>query len=334
MCDGKTKALPDLHPVTTPSRRPIGKNSSEMNETMTPTLSVVIATHNASIVIDQCLAALQTQDSPNLHEVIVADSSTDGTDQIVRARFPAVKLLHFSEALTLPQLRARGIAVASGDVIAILDPYSIADRRWSEAVIAAHQVRSNLIIGGTVDLYAADRQRHLAWAQYINEYGMFMSPAPEGTASILPGSNISYKRAALVDNPSFQDGEFWKTFVNESVDAAGSALWLAPNVKVALKKPVPFWNYFRTRFDHGRCYAAMRVAHRSRAERWLRAACGPWLPFILLWRTGHRYWSKQHHREKLLWTLPLQLLLFANWALGEMIGYACGPGESCTKLFY
>lgn len=297
-------------------------------------LSVVIAAHNASATIEECLAALQAQSGSEIHEIIVADSSTDGTDTIVRRRFPTVRLLHFAEELTLPELRARGIQVASGDLIAILDPYSIADRHWAEALIAEHEARSSPIIGGTVDLYQADCQGQLSWAQYINEYGMFMPPMGAGAMDILAGSNVSYKRSALLSNPKFQRDEFWKTFVNESAEAAGSALWLAPGVGIALKKPIPFRDYLRTRFDHGRCYAGMRVAHRSRVERWSRAASAPLLPFVLLWRTGARYWSKGRHREKLLTTLPLQLLLFGNWALGELVGYLRGPGKSCRRLFY
>jgi len=161
-----------------------------------------------------------------------------------------------------------------------------------------------------------------------------MPPMRAGAMDILPGSNLSYKRDVLMSNAKFQPDEFWKTFVNESAEAAGSTLWLAPSVEIALKKPIAFRDYFRTRFDHGRCYAGMRVAGRSRFERWLRAATAPLLPWLLLWRTGARYWSKRRHREKLLTTFPLQLLLFGNWSLGELIGYTRGPGQSCRRLFY
>ena len=297
-------------------------------------LSVVIATHDASAVIERCLSALHAQTTPELPEIIVADSSTDGTDAIVRARFPTVRLLHVDEPLTVPRLRARGIAVASGEVIAILDPYAIADRQWAEALLAEHAVRPSPIIGGTVDLYDADGQGPLAWARYINEYGMFMPPMVAGAMDILAGSNLSYKRAALLDNAKFQPDAFWKTFVNESAEAAGSPLWLASSVRVALLKPIDFRDYFRTRFDHGRCYAGMRVTGRSRVEKWLRAASAPLLPWVLLGRTGRRYYAKKRHREKLLTTLPFQLALFGNWALGELVGYLGGPGESCQKLFY
>jgi len=299
-----------------------------------PTLSVVIACHNAASVIVECLRALQEQRQSTVREIVVSDSSTDGTDQLVREGFPEATLLHFAERLTLPQLRARGIAVARGEVIAILDPYAIVDPHWSEAVVREHQSRANPIIGGTVDLDAADRQDLLTWASYINEYGMFMSPMPEGEIEILAGSNITYKRAALYANGTFTQESFWKTFVNDSLQSAGQALWLAPQVKVSLRKPIPFQDFLRTRFDHGRCYAGMRRARGTPLESWFRAISAPLLPPLLTWRWGKRYWSKQRYREKYIYTLPFQLLLFGNWALGEMIGYLRGPGSACQNLFY
>jgi glycosyltransferase involved in cell wall biosynthesis len=304
------------------------------NDGAAPTLSVVIGSHNAAGVIEECLQALRAQTAPAIHQIIIADSSTDGTDQIVRARFPEVTLLHFTEALTLPQLRARAIAEAQADIIAILDPYSIAESHWSAALASQHQLNPTPVIGGTVDLYQAAHQNFLSWAQYLNEYGMFMPPMLPGPIEILAGSNISYKRESIQNGALSAQGEFWKTFVNDSIRASNLPLWLAPDAMVALQKPIPFVSFLRTRFDHGRCYAGMRRAHLAPGERWLRALTAPLLPFLFIWRWGNRYWRKERYRAKFLYTLPLQLLLFGNWALGEMVGYLVGPGASCKKLFY
>lgn len=297
-------------------------------------VSVVIGVHNAVSVINECLDALQAQRPANPVEIIVADSSTDGTDRIIRSQFPDVQLLHFDEPLTLAQLRGKGIAIATGDIIAILDPYSIVDFNWLSTLMQVHQERPNLIIGGAVDLYAADRQNLLAWAIYINEYGMFMSPTEAGEMDILPGSNISYKRSVLFDGDVPKQTEFWKTFVNSDVEKAGSGLWQAPATIVRLNKPIPFWDFFRTRFDHGRCFAGMRALDLSPGERALRALTAPLLPGVLLWRWGSRYWRKNRDRNKFVLTLPLQLLLFGNWAWGECVGYCFGTGQSCRRLFY
>ena len=151
---------------------------------------------------------------------------------------------------------------------------------------------------------------------------------------ILPGSNISYKREVLFDGDKPKHAEFWKAFANWDVERAGWSLWQAPSVIVQLHKPIPFWDFFSTRFDHGRCFAGMRVAGATGGERLLRALTTPFLPALLLWRWGRLYWIKRRYRSKFLLTLPLQLILFSNWAWGEFIGYWRGPGQSCQRLFY
>jgi glycosyltransferase involved in cell wall biosynthesis len=301
-----------------------------------PLVSVVIAAHNAATVIGDCLAALLRQEGQAAGdlECIVVNSSSDATPAIVAERFPGVRLVHLNRPANLATMRGRGIALARGEIIAVLDPFSLVDACWLAELVAVHTQRPNWIVGGAVDLAAAEQQSLTSWAIYINEYGMFMPPVPEGPATILPGSNISYKRAALFDGEHPRFDVFWKTFVNWEVEQGHSQMWLAPSVCVRLYKPLPFGDFLRTRFEHGRCFAAMRVAGAGRGQRAVRAFSAPLLPLLLLWRWGRSYWAKRRRRRQFLLTLPLQLLLFANWARGEFVGYVWGAGESCDRLYY
>lgn len=300
-----------------------------------PRLSVVIGVHNAESVIADCLSALQSQIDPPDAEVIVSDSSTDGTVDIVRERFPGVRLLHSDQPLSLPQMRGRGIATAKGDVIAIIDAYSIVERDWMRQTVDTHHTHSHAVIGGSVDLHASCRSSLTAWAIYLNEYGMFMPPVPDGETWILPGSNIAYKRAALYDEhdrPRF--GDFWKTFANWDLESSGQPLLLASGMRVSLRKPIPFSDFLRTRIDHGRCFGGMRVASSGAAERLARAASCVVVPFVLQLRWTRAYVRKRRQLGIFLLTLPLQLLLFAAWAAGELVGYLRGPGAACGRLTY
>jgi hypothetical protein len=266
-------------------------------------------------------------------EIIVVDSSSDGTVDIVR-RFDRVRLLHFDTPLTVPELRGRGIAQARGAVIAILDPFSIVTDGWRNAIVQAHAGSRWPVIGGAVELRNDRARSHSTWALYINEYGMFMPPVRAGAADLVPGCNVSYKRNVLFDGDRPRFEVFWKTFVNWDVQAAGTPLWLEPNAVVELVKPIPLWSFFLSRFDHGRCFAGMRAAAWSRGKRLIRAVLAPVLPPLLLWRWSRVYWAKRRHRRRLIETLPLQMALFAMWAVGEACGYARGSGASCRRLFY
>src|SRR2546425_10547891 len=67
-----------------------------------PEVSVVMATHNAAGTIGECLESLRKQTFRGEAEIIVADCSTDGTDGLIRKRFPGAKVPHFD--------RPRGVA--------------------------------------------------------------------------------------------------------------------------------------------------------------------------------------------------------------------------------
>jgi hypothetical protein len=294
------------------------------------TISVVLGAHDAARSIGRCLDALAGQAGIADAEVIVASSSTDGTDAIVRDRLRFVRLLPFDEPLTVPELRGRAIAAARGEIVAVIDPYSIVQEGWLVEIARAHAERPEPVIGGPVDLDGAATRGLLDWALYINEYGMFLPPMASGRVGLLPGCNVSYKREALFDGERPRYPVFWKTAANAA--AGPSGLWLAGKAVVALDKPIPFADFVRTRFDHGRCFAGMRAA--GMGERLARAVTAPLLPAVLLWRWAGPFLARNRYGGRLVATLPLQLLLFGMWSLGEMTGYLFGPGRSCRRLFY
>jgi glycosyltransferase involved in cell wall biosynthesis len=297
-------------------------------------LSVVIASHDALAVIDTCLDALEPQCRHPAVEIIVADSSTDSTPDRIARRFPRVRLLRFGRPLGVPALRGRGIAVARGQVIAMLDPYCVAASDWVERALGAHARQPHAVIGGSVGLHRADSCSWAAWTLYLNEYALFMPPAVQGETWIVPGTNVAYKRAALFDGPRPRYPVFWKTFVNREIERSGSPLWLEPAMQVQLNKPIALADYLRTRYDHGRCFGSMRVRGAPASVRLLRALSTPLVPPLLVWRWTRGFWPKRRHRGRFLLTLPAQLALFTVWAWGEAWGYLRGAGHSCEQLFY
>ena len=57
-----------------------------------PVVSVIIASHNAVTTIGDTLESLERQPARRQCEIIVVDSSTDGTGAFVRKHFPGVRL--------------------------------------------------------------------------------------------------------------------------------------------------------------------------------------------------------------------------------------------------
>lgn len=299
-----------------------------------PQLSIIIASHNAGSVLTVCLAALEKQAGRETVEIIVADSSSDGTADEVCARFPDVRLMRFSQPLTIPQLRGAGIAAARGDLVAILDPYCIVDGRWLTELIRLHAERPEVVIGGAVVLGDDGPLNLGAWATYLGEYAAFMPPLAGGPAHELTGNNLVYKRQALALNTEVECTGFWKAFFNHQLQSQGYELWSAPSLVVKLHKPIPWGQFFRSRYHHGRCFAAMRVADAPRSQRYLRLLTVPLLPYLALWRQLRSFWPKRRHRKQFVLALPLLFLFHLSWAWGELWGYMRGPGRSCEQLFY
>lgn len=300
----------------------------------TPQISVIIASHNTVNVVGECLSALLAQQEAETAEVIVADSSSDGTAELVRDHFPRVRLIHSSGPLTIPQLRGAAIAEARGEIVAILDPYCIVGDNWLARLAKAHSKRTEAVIGGTVELAGAADQSIVRWATFLSEYDAFVPPVAAGPVSELTGNNLAYKRAVLGELEGLADAGFWKTFFNKGLRAKGYILWTDPSLGVMVRKPIPFLEFFRSRYHHGRCFGATRSAESSRLERWLRALTVPLLPALGLFRQTRRFWPKARYRREFLLAAPLLFLFHVSWAWGELWGYLRGPGHSSSQLFY
>ncbi len=297
-------------------------------------VSIVLASNNTAAVISDCLTALTAQVNGASVEIIVADSSSDHTAELVKSGFPGVRLLHFSEPLAVPLLRGAGIAEARGDIVAILDPYCIVGDNWLARLAKVHSERTEAVIGGTVELADAADQSIVSWATFLSEYDAFVPPVAAGPVSELTGNNLAYKRAVLGELEGLADAGFWKTFFNKGLRAKGYVLWTDPSLVVMVRKPIPFLEFFRSRYHHGRCFAAMRSAETTRIERWLRALTVPLLPALGLFRQTRRFWPKGRYRREFLLAAPLLCLFHVSWAWGELWGYLRGPGRSSSQLFY
>lgn len=91
--------------------------------------SVIVCTRNGAAGIRRCLDGISKL-RPGAEEVIVVDDgSEDGTSEIVRKRFPEVKLLRLPPS-GLSAARNAGAALASGEILAFTDDDCVPDFEW------------------------------------------------------------------------------------------------------------------------------------------------------------------------------------------------------------
>ena len=134
-------------------------------------LSVIIASYNSRGTIGACLKSLESQASPESFEIILVDSSTDGTPEYVEQDFPVVKIIRFPERKFCGDARNIGITKANGEVVAFIDADCLAGPSWVEEILRAHD-SSDLAIGGAIA--NGNPESYVGWAAYFTEFSKWM----------------------------------------------------------------------------------------------------------------------------------------------------------------
>jgi len=288
-----------------------------------PQISVVIANQNSASYLCPCLDSLRNQDQSDAAEIIVADASTDGSEQIIRARYPDVRVLHFDPSMEPPQLIREAFRQARGQIIAVTDAYCRFPPEWMARLRQAHET-DNPVIGGAVE--NRDSAGLLSWACFFADYGSFMLPAPRRVTSVLAGNHVTYKKWLIeLKFDSMREG-FWKVFFHQDLQREGVRFLFDPSLVVYCTRHDTFLNFCRRYFRNARLFAALRCKRISFASRFLRLITTPALPAVLFCRRLIGLRTKGH-RVRFLLSVPLLALFVTVWAVGEFAGYLLGPGR-------
>ena len=156
-----------------------------------PQLSVIVASYNSRRTIADCLQSLQDQVTDNPFEVIVVDSSADGSADLVAERFPEVRLLRFAERRFPGDARNAGIAAARAEIVASIDADCVARQDWVEQLLKAHRDPS-VAIGGAIG--NANPNSYVGWVAYLRESSQWMPGAPRRWMADIATANLSYKK--------------------------------------------------------------------------------------------------------------------------------------------
>ena len=96
-------------------------------------LSVIIVSYNTRQLLDDCLTSLLAAEPPQggIETIVVDNASTDGSQEMLREKYPQVQLLALEENLGFSAANNRGTAVANGRAILFLN----SDTRLSEQAL-------------------------------------------------------------------------------------------------------------------------------------------------------------------------------------------------------
>ena len=112
-------------------------------------LSVIILNYNVRYFLEQCVLSVQEALSNIDGEIIVVDNnSSDASCQMMKTRFPNVKLIENKTNSGFPKGNNIGVAEAKGEYICILNPDTVVAEDTFEKILAFAEKQSDLGIVG------------------------------------------------------------------------------------------------------------------------------------------------------------------------------------------
>lgn len=287
-----------------------------------PKISVIIASYNARKTIGECLASLHKQATEADFEVIVVDSSTDGTADLVEKKFPGVKVFRFAKRKYCGDARNFGISMARGAIVAFIDADCTVAPDWVDTVIAAHN-SPGLAIGGAIA--NGNPASHVGWAAYFCEFSQWMPGGRSRWLNDIAGASMSYKRCAfeefggLIEGTYCSDTEFhWR------LEREGYRLRFEPLIEIAHHNIDNFGRFLRHEYQHGRSFAQVRTRSQgfSLTRRCAYVLLSPLIPIRLFISISARALANAMYRNAFLKVAPMLVLGIISWSLGECRGYA------------
>jgi len=279
------------------------------------------------------LSALREQQPAVGHEVIVADRLNDAVSRQIECDFPEVRLLAFPPDTSLPALRTAALVAARGRYAVVTEDHCVPARDWLAQIVSAfaREEADVVAVGGSVVNGLA--QRWLDRATFQCEYGSYLPPRKSGLDPDLPGMNVAYLRQRLLalDRNALLAG-FWETTVHPALLRQSARLVFADDVRVAHCKHFGLTEFLEQRFLYSRYYAGSRFGQVAWARRAAALLLSPLLPILLLWRFQRGALRRRRYWDEFIALAPLLTLFALVWAIGEMAGYALGPGDALARL--
>ena len=286
--------------------------------TATMQASVIVASFNSRQTIERCLSSLERQNRRDLFEVLVSDSSTDGTAGIIESRFPDVRLFHFNDRKFPGDARNLAVAQSSGDVLIFLDADCFVEPDWIERVIEAHG-GDYAAVGGA--LYNGNPRFRAGMAHYLFEFSLWLPASSPREQGEIPAGCLSVKRRLFERFGPFPEGAYSSDSVfSWRMREAGIPLLFEPSIHVFHVHTLGALKLLRAKMYHGRCFAWQRSRRWPAWKRFTFGVLAGALPVVVFFRIWRRVRGSPLHVE--FWkTSHLIGLLAIWWSWGESRGY-------------
>jgi GT2 family glycosyltransferase len=208
-------------------------------------LSVIILNFNVRYFLEQCVASVQEALSNIDGEIIVVDNnSSDDSCEMMKSRFPNVKLIRNTANYGFPKGNNIGVAQAKGNYICILNPDTVVAEDTFLKILAFAEKQKNIgivgckLIDGTGNFLPESKRGvptpFVAFTKIFGLYKLFpkttlfnryyaqhLSENETGKVDILVGAFMIMKRDLYLEIGGFDENCF---MYSDDIDLSYTAL--------------------------------------------------------------------------------------------------------------
>ncbi len=277
-------------------------------------VSVIMPSYNSEKHICRSLQALHNQQTAIPYEIIVFDSSEDGTQKIIKESFPNVKLIESQKRVFAGQARNLAIQQSSGKVYAFIDSDCVAHPQWLERGVKSLEKKT--IVGGAIR--NGTTSSVIGTADYLLTFNEFLPSWPAREIKHMASCNLFCKKE-LFDSiggfPNMWPGED-TIFTMEA--RKRTKLYYNPELIVTHHNRISLINFIKHHTRYGKLSSIVRkeieLPGSFLAKRpWL----SPLAPFARCLSIGHRITIKNNKLlPKFVLYSPTIALGLISWGYG------------------
>ena len=297
-----------------------------------PELSVVLITPDSFETIHRTTACIASQSAAARTELVIVAPTGAQIDVDVALTSPlaGVQVVRLATLTPTGPARAAAIRAARAPVVAFAEEHCFPQPGWAQALIDAH--RGDYAAVGPA-MQNANPQTIVSWADFLVGYGPWAAPIEKAEREYLPGHNSSYKRSVILAYGDALDTLMEaETVLMWDLRTKGHRLLLEPAARAAHMNFGRWRSWLAVMFLNGRAFAHTRSSHWSLVRRLAFVAASPLIPLVRLRRALGDVRRVGHGGGFLLRVIPTMCVGLACDALGQMAGYASGPGEAHARL--
>ena len=196
-----------------------------------PRVSVVIPVYNGRRTIGGCLESVLAQETEFPFEIVLADSSNDGTADYVAEHFPSVRLIRLGQRAYPGTARNAAIRETRAPLVALIDADCIADPDWLARLVARHESDRHMAVGGAICNGTPGSLSGLIG--YLLEFREFIPESPLREVFTIPTANICYRRELFDRYGYFDDVRASEDLLyNWKLSLGGEKILFDPEIRV------------------------------------------------------------------------------------------------------